>query len=135
MRGVWRQGMHAVWMQVSMRTHKVHELDQTQPGRLATAGLRWHLNWRNCCHSSVRVTVAQCAFRPHLGECPGLTRCLCPTCRCLQDKPINGRTTYFVSHCWAYKFKDLISLVMRHYDAQPGTSGGLVYQPIYYWWG
>ncbi len=37
------------------------------------------------------------------------------------------------SHCWSYKLRDLITLLMRHYDAQPGTAGGRVYQPLYYW--
>ncbi len=53
--------------------------------------------------------------------------------RVCKERPINGPTTYFVSHCWSYKLRDLIALVIRHYDAQPGTSAGLQYQPIYYW--
>ena len=39
----------------------------------------------------------------------------------------------FCFHSWAYKLKDLVTLVVRHYDAQPGTAGGRVYQPLYYW--
>uniref|UniRef100_A0A7R9VAK8 Uncharacterized protein n=1 Tax=Chlamydomonas euryale TaxID=1486919 RepID=A0A7R9VAK8_9CHLO len=53
--------------------------------------------------------------------------------RLCKDQPISGPTTYFVSHCWAYKFRDLVTLVMRHYDSQPGTRGGHEYQPLYYW--
>jgi len=53
--------------------------------------------------------------------------------RVCKDQPLYGPTTYFVSHCWSYKLKDLINLVMRHYDSQPGTAGGSTYQPLYYW--
>ena len=45
----------------------------------------------------------------------------------------HGPTTFFITHCWAYKFKHLVALVMRHYDSQPGTQAGRVYQPIFYW--
>ncbi|KAG2490840.1 hypothetical protein HYH03_010759 [Edaphochlamys debaryana] len=44
-----------------------------------------------------------------------------------------GTTAYFASHSWTYKFGELVSLLEGHYAAQPGTEGGKVFVPIYYW--
>eukprot|EP00200_Dunaliella_tertiolecta_P008796 CAMPEP_0202382686 /NCGR_PEP_ID=MMETSP1127-20130417/44541_1 /ASSEMBLY_ACC=CAM_ASM_000462 /TAXON_ID=3047 /ORGANISM="Dunaliella tertiolecta, Strain CCMP1320" /LENGTH=832 /DNA_ID=CAMNT_0048981937 /DNA_START=143 /DNA_END=2641 /DNA_ORIENTATION=- len=68
-------------------------------------------------------------FREDIPECP---RSLNMTREC-KGRLMWGPCTFFVSHCWAYKFKDLVNLVIRHYDAQPGTNLGRSYMPIYYW--
>ncbi|GAX80636.1 hypothetical protein CEUSTIGMA_g8071.t1 [Chlamydomonas eustigma] len=72
----------------------------------------------------------ECKFKQDFEASPatlGIERLNC------KDRPVHGPSTYFLSHCWSYKLKDLIGLVMRHYDSQSGTAGGRHYQPLYYW--
>ena len=42
-----------------------------------------------------------------------------------------GPVTYYVSHCYSYRFKDLVSLVQQHYKTLPGQQAGFF--PCYYW--
>eukprot|EP00798_Chlamydomonas_sp_ICE-L_P031995 gene31995-33921_t len=41
-----------------------------------------------------------------------------------------GAATFFVSHAWTYRFKDLVSLVAQHYNTV-AVEGGLL--EVYYW--
>ena len=52
--------------------------------------------------------------------------------RASKDQLLYGPTTFFVSHCWAYKLRELTHLVMKHYDNMPGTQGGRVWVPYFY---
>ncbi|GAX75189.1 hypothetical protein CEUSTIGMA_g2633.t1 [Chlamydomonas eustigma] len=45
-------------------------------------------------------------------------------------RPVHGQATYFVSHAWSYRFKDLVSLIEQHYNSLPADNGWI---DVYYW--
>ncbi|KAG1662848.1 hypothetical protein FOA52_010639 [Chlamydomonas sp. UWO 241] len=45
-------------------------------------------------------------------------------------RPVFGAATFFVTHAWSYRFKDLVSLISQHYAMLPAESGWL---DVYYW--
>ncbi len=45
-------------------------------------------------------------------------------------RPIFGKTTFYVVHAWAYKFRDLVSLIEQHYNSLPNDGG---WNNVYYW--
>ena len=44
-----------------------------------------------------------------------------------------GKSQFFVSHAWAYKFSALVAMVLEHYAKLPETKGGARFIHVYYW--
>jgi hypothetical protein len=44
-----------------------------------------------------------------------------------------GKSIFFVSHAWHYKFSALVAMVLQHYANLPDTKGGARFVHAYYW--